>query len=136
VTSHRGGRKRDEEARLRIRAVLATPDGAGASHEHVAELAKCNKNMVRQVRRDLALTGYPQKRKSPTPRPKATKPAPAPVALPLDPQQAELLTRIYDVALGGTNTLRLLEIRGLLKTQVGQRLREAAVIATGKAGAA
>lgn len=135
MIAHRAGRKRDEEARARIRAVLATSEGALMSHEAVGELAKSNREMVRRVRRDLGVLGYPRKRKSPTPRPKAPKPAPAPVALPLDPQQAELLTRVYDVALGGTNTMRLLEIRGLLKSRVGQRLRESAEAAR-KAGAA
>lgn len=127
----------DLEARARVRAVLATEGSAEMTHERVGELAKCNRNMVREVRRDLGLFYGPRKRRSPTPRPKQLKPvpAPAPVALPLDPQQAELLTRIYDVALGGTNTMRLLEIRGLLKTQVGQRLRESAEAAR-KAGAA
>lgn len=129
------GRKRDEEARARVRAVLATPEGALMSHEGVGEAANANKNMAREVRRELGLMGGPRKRKPQAPKPKAPKPAPMPVALPLDPQQAELLTRIYDVALGGTNTLRLLEIRGLLKTQVGQRLRESAEAAR-KVGAA
>lgn len=131
----RPGRKRDEEARARIRALLATPDGALMSHEWAGEVAKANKNMVREVRRELGLMGGPRKHKPQAPRTKAPKLAPAPSASPLDPQQAELLTRICDVALGGTNTTRLLEIRGLLKTRVGQQLRQAADAAR-KAGAA
>lgn len=121
------GRRTDTEARARVIAVLDAQDCSRLTHERVAELASVSESMVKAVRKERGETAGVRERK-----PRTRRPKPTPLAQhALTKQQGVILTRVIDLAMGGRDTRRLLEIRALLRTTTGLELQAAASLAQG-----